>query len=95
MDKIRSYEQYREQLARARASGYRSSNCFFLPEAVREKIAAGSLFFLSVENGLLLLDHCRLRWFASQLPRFSAGGSAACHSSLVTAVPLPLSPQGT
>lgn len=56
MDKILSYEQYRERLARARASGYRSSNCFFLPAAVREKIAAGSLFFLSVENGLLLLE---------------------------------------
>lgn len=56
MDKVQSFEQYKETLKLAKSKGYVLSNCFLLPAAVRQKIQDASLFFHWIEHGLLLLD---------------------------------------
>lgn len=56
MDKVTSFEQYKEVIAKAKQSGFQLTNCFFLAAETREKIEKGSLFFHVIENGLLLLD---------------------------------------
>lgn len=58
MNKVLTHEQYKETIAQAKLDGYSLSNNFFLPAAIREKIAEASLSFHSIENGLLLLDDC-------------------------------------
>lgn len=58
MNKVLTYEQYKETIAQAKLDGYSLSNNFFLPAAIREKIAEASLSFHSIENGLLMLDDC-------------------------------------
>ena len=56
MDRVGSFEQYRDAVAGARAKGYALSNCFFLPAAAQRKILEGTLFFHALDEGLLLLD---------------------------------------
>lgn len=56
MNKVSSYEQYKQEMARVKEQGYKLTNCFFLPSAARQKAEEGTLRFLSVEDGLLLLD---------------------------------------
>lgn len=56
MDRIRSYEQYKELLARLRAEGCKQSNCFFLPEAARQKAESGCLSLLPARGGAVLLE---------------------------------------
>ena len=55
MIRLESYEQYKQAVAAARAGGLRSSNCFFLPAAVKEKIEAGKLSLLEADRALFLL----------------------------------------
>lgn len=56
MVKIQSLEQYKETVGQAKKEGCTLSNCFFLPAALSKKISEGTLYFRSLENGLLLLD---------------------------------------
>lgn len=56
MDKVSSFEQYKRILAEARDRRWRFSNCYFLPAAAREKIGAGVLSVLRLDDGLLMLE---------------------------------------
>ena len=56
MTRLESYEQYKQAVTGAKARGLRSSNCFFLPAAVKEKIEAGTLHLLETDRALFLLE---------------------------------------
>lgn len=56
MNKIQSFEQYKEIVADAKKNGCKLSNCFFMPAAIRQKIADGTLYFESIDGGLLILE---------------------------------------
>lgn len=56
MNKIKSPEQYKEIIGTAKANGYKLTNCFFMPAAIRQKTADGTLFYENTDGGLLLLD---------------------------------------
>lgn len=56
MDKLLSYEAWKQAQTEARAAGLRLSNCFFLPAELRKKIEAGVLFVQRAENALYLLE---------------------------------------
>ena len=57
MDKVLSYEQYKELITTAKNKGWKLSNCFFLPAVVRQKIVDGTLSCLAINNGLIFLDN--------------------------------------
>ena len=58
MDKLFSYEAWKQAQSDARAKGLKLSNCFLLPADLRRKIDAGLLSMLWTENGLFLLEDC-------------------------------------
>lgn len=62
MDKLLSYEAWKQAQTEARAAGLRLSNCFFLPAELRKKIEAGVLFVQRAENALYLLEDGRSFW---------------------------------
>ena len=56
MNKISSFQQYKDIIATAKQNGYNLSNCFFLPPEINQKIEKGTLLFKHIQNGLLLFD---------------------------------------
>lgn len=74
MHRITSLEQYKRIVDQAKENGCRLSNCFFLPEAIRQKIAKGTLLYENLEPGLLLLDNqtsfYRCYYFLSEHDKF-------------------------
>lgn len=56
MKPIETFEEYKEIVSTAKKTGYKASNCYLMPSAVKEKLASGSLFFMPVRNGVLILD---------------------------------------
>lgn len=56
MKRVESYEAYKALVTKARESGFSLSNCFFLPEAIREKIRYGMIIAMQIPNGLLILE---------------------------------------
>ena len=56
MDKISSFEQYKQILSEAQSRRWRFSNCYFLPAVAREKIGAGVLSVLRLDGGLVVLE---------------------------------------
>ena len=56
MIKIQTEEQYKETITTAKEQGLKLSNNYFFPAEINRKISEGSLFFLSIDKGLLLLD---------------------------------------
>ena len=56
MEAIRSPEQYSMLVSGFRKTGYRLSNCFFLPETIRQKTSANTLSCLQMNHGALILD---------------------------------------
>ncbi len=56
MKRIESPEHFRELTTAAKKNGYKLSNCFFLPDAIRRMTQEGTLFYRDIDGGLLLLD---------------------------------------
>ncbi len=56
MIKIETPEKFKEIISGFRKQGYKLSNCFFLPDTVKEKTTAGSLYFRQLTDGALILD---------------------------------------
>ena len=56
MDKLFSFQQYKDIITIAKQNGFKLSNCFFLPAEINRKINEGTLFFENIQNGLLLLE---------------------------------------
>lgn len=53
---INSAAEYKELVSVAKKRGYTLSNCFFLPDVIREKTEKGVLFAQWITNGLLILE---------------------------------------
>lgn len=56
MDKLISFQQYKDIITITKKKGFKLSNCFFLPDEINRKINKGTFFFENIQNGLLLLD---------------------------------------
>lgn len=56
MQQINTPIQYKELVTEAKKKGFTLSNCFFLPDAIREKTEKGTLFAQWIKNGLLILE---------------------------------------
>lgn len=53
---INTLSQYKEAVAAAKGAGFRLTNCYFLPQALTQKIEGGKLFLEPIPGGLLILE---------------------------------------
>ena len=53
---IADMEEYKSLTAKARRAGYAHTNCYLMPGAVREKLAAGRLRQLQMDGGVIFLE---------------------------------------
>ncbi len=56
MDKLKSFEDYKEAVKRTRALPGVTSNCFWMPSVIKSLIAEGRLYLLESPAGCLLLQ---------------------------------------
>lgn len=56
MERIETFEQYRQLVAGAKKLPHVCSNCYLLPGAIREMTGAGALYAEQTASGLLLLE---------------------------------------
>lgn len=56
MRKITSFPEYKEITKSAKEQGYTVTNCYFMPNAIREKTDKNKLFVKNIDPGLLILE---------------------------------------
>lgn len=57
MDKMQNYEELKSAVSRLRKSGGKvSSNCYYFPQLLKEKIEEGNLRYEIKENGVILFE---------------------------------------
>ena len=56
MERVKSFEQYREIVREGRNLPNSYSNCYFLPAVARDKIERGVLYVMRIQGGILLFE---------------------------------------